>query len=156
MNINRFSIDAVNADDYPVLSDVWESSVKATHHFLALDDFQFYKKLVPEFLTQVSLKCLKNESGRIIGFMGTNNEALEMLFIAAEERGHGAGRQLLHYAFEHSGITKVDVNEQNTAAVSFYNYFGFETVGRSESDGFGKPYPVLHMELSKRGRSVAF
>jgi len=31
--------------------------------------------------------------------------------------------------------------------VGFYLRMGFEVVGRSELDDFGKPYPLLHMRL---------
>jgi putative acetyltransferase len=44
-------------------------------------------------------------------------------------------------------ITKVDVNEQNIQAVGFYKHIGFHVLGRSESDGQGKEYPILHMGL---------
>jgi hypothetical protein len=29
----------------------------------------------------------------------------------------------------------------------FYEYMGFEIVGRSELVGLGKPYPILHLQL---------
>ena len=44
---------------------------------------------------------------------------------------------------------KVDVNEQNEQAIGFYQHYGFKTISRSELDGTGKPYPILHMELVK-------
>ncbi|MGY0625916.1 MAG: GNAT family N-acetyltransferase, partial [Paraglaciecola chathamensis] len=43
--------------------------------------------------------------------------------------------------------TKVDVNEQNPKALGFYQRIGFKVVGRSELDGQGKPYPLLHLAL---------
>lgn len=39
----------------------------------------------------------------------------------------------------------LDVNEQNEQAVGFYLHMGFEVAGRSELDGTGKPYPLLHL-----------
>jgi len=39
----------------------------------------------------------------------------------------------------------VDVNEQNEQAVAFYRRLGLEVEGRSEVDGMGKPFPLLHM-----------
>lgn len=44
-------------------------------------------------------------------------------------------------------ITKVDVNEQNPQAIGFYEKMGFKPIGRSEKDGSGKPYPIIHMSL---------
>jgi putative acetyltransferase len=43
----------------------------------------------------------------------------------------------------------VDVNEQNEQAVGFYLKMGFQVEGRSDEDGFGKPYPLLHMRLAE-------
>ncbi|MNN83835.1 putative N-acetyltransferase YjaB [compost metagenome] len=42
---------------------------------------------------------------------------------------------------------QLDVNEQNAQALGFYLHQGFEVVGRSETDGMGQPYPLLHMRL---------
>jgi hypothetical protein len=56
------------------------------------------------------------------------------------------------------GATTVDVNEQNPQAVGFYLHIGCEVVGRSELDGMGKPYPLLHLRLpapsSVQGRAL--
>lgn len=43
----------------------------------------------------------------------------------------------------------VDVNEQNAGAHAFYKKYGFVQTGRSELDGAGKPYPLIHMELGR-------
>jgi len=44
-------------------------------------------------------------------------------------------------------VKKVDVNEQNPQAIGFYEHIRFEIINRSELDGLGKPYPILHMQL---------
>ncbi|MBC7891930.1 MAG: GNAT family N-acetyltransferase, partial [Sphingobacteriaceae bacterium] len=56
------------------------------------------------------------------------------------------GRELLRYATETLGATTLDVNEQNQQAVGFYQRMGFEVVDRSEVDGLGKPFPLLHLQ----------
>ena len=43
------------------------------------------------------------------------------------------------------GDLTVDVNEQNPAAVGFYEAVGFAVVGRSPLDDAGRPFPLLHM-----------
>lgn len=136
-----------NKTQYKDLLSVWESSVKATHHFLTEEDFEFYKELIPVFFENVTLHCAKNEQLQIVGFIGTDKENLEMLFVRESEIGKGFGKKLLVYAIENLNVTKVDVNKDNLKAVDFYNRFGFETKAVSEADGFGKPYPILHLEL---------
>ena len=44
-------------------------------------------------------------------------------------------------------VRKLTVNEQNPAAVAFYETRGFHTVERLETDDQGEPYPLLRMEL---------
>lgn len=54
------------------------------------------------------------------------------------------------HAVEGMGAHLVDVNEQNEGAVGFYRRLGFEVYDRSERDGQGMPYPLLHMRLAGR------
>lgn len=61
---------------------------------------------------------------------------------------------LLLHAINNLHITKVGVNEQNEQAVKFYERFGFKTISRSETDGMGKPYPILHIELAYEERNI--
>ncbi len=79
--------------------------------------------------------------------MGVAEGNLEMLFIHNDYRGKGIGKKLIRYGMDRLEITKVDVNEQNIQAVGFYKHIGFHVLGRSESDGQGKEYPILHMGL---------
>ena len=135
-------------NDYETLINIWENSVRATHDFLKEEDLQFYKPLIlNEYFHQVNLFCYKDSNLEITGFMGIADNNLEMLFINPVSRGKGIGRELLIYAIEQQRVKRVDVNEQNSQAIGFYKHMGFHVVNRSEFDGAGKPYPILHMEL---------
>jgi putative acetyltransferase len=50
-----------------------------------------------------------------------------------------------------AGALAVDVNEQNEAALGFYEALGFSVVGRSPTDEAGRPFPVLHMKRAAPG-----
>ncbi|MBD8387529.1 GNAT family N-acetyltransferase [Dysgonomonas sp. BGC7] len=134
--------------DYPVLIDIWESAVKATHHFLSDEDFEFYKSHIPIYFQHVTLFVYKDDKGVIKGFLGVEDDSIEMLFVDNESRGTGIGRVLLDYAVNTLNTRRVDVNEHNTQALEFYYHFGFREVDRSEYDGEGKEYPILHLEKS--------
>jgi putative acetyltransferase len=52
----------------------------------------------------------------------------------------------MEYAESEFCTTKVNVNEQNPEALGFYQHLGYKIVGRSEFDGQGRPFPILHLE----------
>lgn len=144
----KYKIDNIKKTEYKEVVDIWEASVRATHHFLKEEDIQYFKPLILNiYLDAVELKCVKNEEGKITGFLGVADQNLEMLFIHPDYRGKQIGKTLLNYSIEKMNVQKVDVNEQNDQAVGFYKKCGFETTSRSELDSSGKPYPTLHMVL---------
>jgi len=144
-------IEEATPADFDALTGVWEASVRATHHFLPEQDIQYFKPLLRhQYLYMVKLVCMRNAQGQIVGFAGTAGNRLEMLFIHPDSRGTGVGKALLQYAINNMGITELDVNEQNEQAVGFYRHFGFAIKGRSETDGAGKPYPILHMQRAPK------
>lgn len=109
---------------------IWEASVRATHHFLSDAEVKQIKSYVPQALQSVShLIIAVNASNELIGFMGTEQNRLEMLFLSPTERGKGIGKQLVQY-----GIQMVTVNEQNPQAVGFYEHLGFVTYQRTDHD----------------------
>lgn len=139
-------IRKIEAADYPRLIEIWESAVMSTHDFLKQEDFLYYKKQLPMYFEHVSLFGFEQEE-RLVGFMGIADHNLEMLFVDNDYRHCGIGKKLVTYAIATLHINKVDVNEQNVQAVGFYKHIGFEIQRRSELDGEGKAYPILHMQL---------
>ncbi|HAS41095.1 MAG TPA: GNAT family N-acetyltransferase [Microscillaceae bacterium] len=144
----NYSIEKTQKSDYQDIIEIWEASVRTTHHFLTEEDILYFKPLIlDQYLDAVELRVARNEQGVIVGFLGVAEQGLEMLFLHPEYIGKGLGRQLMEYAFEHLQVNKVDVNEDNPKAAAFYKKMGFKVVSRSELDNSGKPYPILHMEL---------
>jgi len=141
-------VENVRPEDYAEMLNVWENSVRATHDFITEEDIEFFKPIIIEqAFPAVSLRCVKNDSDCILGFVGVHDAKIEMLFVLNEMRGKGIGTALLHYAIEQLGATKVDVNEQNPLAAGFYLHKGFNIASRSPIDDMGKPFPILHMTL---------
>lgn len=130
------------------LTNVWESSVKATHLFLSDNEIENIKQYVPQAFESVAhLFIMENDNNIPIAFMGVEDGKLEMLFIKAEERGKGLGKQLLQYGIENYDVKELTVNEQNPLAKEFYEHMGFKVYRRSELDEQGNPYPILYMKL---------
>ena len=121
--------------------------MRATHHFLPEEYVQAIKKLLPAALPDVSLFVFQNDDKTVSGFLGVAEKKIEMLFIHPDKIGKGIGKQLTRFAIEQMHARKVDVNEDNPEALRFYLHIGFVQTGRSETDGLGKPFPLLHMEL---------
>ncbi len=144
----RHQVQAVSSADYQEIIEVWEASVRATHHFLSEEWIVEHKPLIlNQYLDMVNLSCVKDGNDRLIGFLGTAGGNVEMLFVHPDSFGKGVGKALMRFAIESQGATKVDVNEDNPQACSFYKSIGFEVTSRSELDGQGNPYPILHMSL---------
>jgi len=132
----------------PVLLDIWERSVRATHLFLSEAEILRIREYVPLALMGVAhLIVAEDATGKPVAFLGTENGRLEMLFLAPEARGQGLGRKLLEYGMAHYNIRELTVNEQNPQAVGFYEHMGFRTYKRTETDEEGGPYPLLYMKL---------
>lgn len=143
------TIETPSVKDYVEITGVWEASVRATHTFLTEDDIQYYKPLIlKEYLKAVTLFCTRDQN-EITGFLGLDDDKIEMLFIRPDYRGKGVGKALLDFAVTEKKARKVDVNEQNEQAVGSYEYLGFKTVKREPLDSNGKPFPILSMELQK-------
>jgi putative acetyltransferase len=134
-------------EDYPRIMKIWESAVKATHDFLSEGDFHYFKDIIPkDYLPNLDVYLI-TENGETKGFASVAEGNLEMLFIHDDARGKGFGKNLYQFIKEKTGLTKVDVNEQNPQAIGFYKKMGFKQIGRSEQDGSGKDYPIIHMSL---------
>ncbi|GAA1724288.1 GNAT family N-acetyltransferase [Brachybacterium phenoliresistens] len=135
------------AAEHPQLVEIWRSAVHATHDFLEESDLERIEaSLIPVYFPAVSMLVAESR-GDPVGFAGVAEGCLEMLFVADAARGTGVGTALLEEAVTRHGVTRVDVNEQNPAALGFYLRRGFVQVGRSALDGDGRPYPLLHLEI---------
>lgn len=142
-----FEMKKINSSEYKEILQVWESSVRATHDFLKEKDIESLIPLVKMGLKEVENIVVVKDNDMIKAFMGIEKDKIEMLFIKDEYRGYGIGKKLMTYAIDKYNIKYVDVNEQNKKAVGFYTHLGFKEFDRSEIDGQGNPFPILHMKL---------
>lgn len=134
--------------DYIELIDIWEQSVRQTHTFLEESDLLEIKKNLPVYFAHVDLLVWMVEE-KLIGFSGTNEGNLEMLFLSPSVFRKGYGRAILEELIQQKKVTSVDVNEQNKGAAAFYKTLGFQLISRDDLDDQGKPYPILHLKLVK-------
>ena len=128
-----------------VLLEIWEASVRASHHFLTEDDIRSLCPQAEEAIRQIETLWVVEEENVRIGFMGIQSGKIEMLFLHPDYFRKGIGRILIQKAFSELGVQYVDVNEQNPSAVKFYELMGFRTFRRDGKDDMGNPFPILRM-----------
>jgi putative acetyltransferase len=132
--------------DYPGIIELWELSVRATHHFLHEDYLQEIKRLLPTIFPHVQIYKWQDDDSTITGFAGVAGDKMEMLFIHPRSMGQGLGRLLDEYCLHNLNADKVDVNEHNARAVKFYENIGYRQIGCRELDSKGRPFPLLEMQ----------
>lgn len=141
-------------EDRDRLLEVWERSVRATHHFLAESDIVALRPLVAQELASDAIAwwVLVSAGENPIGFLGFANDTIEALFIDPDHHGRGGGKLLVEHAQRlAAGALAVDVNEQNEDGLRFYEALGFTVVGRSPMDTGGRPFPLLHLKRALPG-----
>lgn len=134
-------------EDQACLLAIWLASVRATHYFLTEAEIRALMPATSAYLASPGhalwVLC---EVSLPIGFMGLDGSSIESLFIAPDRIRRGGGRALVEHARTISrGRLRVDVNEQNFAALFFYRALDFVVVGQSAVDDQGRPYPLMHM-----------
>lgn len=150
MKSQEIRIQKAKKTEHFVLIEIWERSVRATHHFLSNEDILYFRQqILEQYFDMVDLYLLKTSKEEIGGFLGMSPGKIEMLFIDPKHFRKGLGSVLLDYAVHQHSITKVDVNEDNPDAYKFYLNKGFHVVNRLEKDAEGKDFPILQMELTQ-------
>ncbi|MEB2281152.1 GNAT family N-acetyltransferase [Lysinibacillus xylanilyticus] len=134
-------------NDYETIINLWDRSVTKTHDFLSLKDKEDIKQEIPMYFPHLDVRLWYVEN-ELIGFSGTNNQHLEMLFLEPAEIGKGYGKQLIQQLIRDFNIRSVDVNKDNENAKMFYLKNGFTIVSEDPTDSSGRPYPILHLVLT--------
>lgn len=130
---------------------IWEDSVRQSHHFLTEADIAGLRPLVLQGLAQIQNY---GDYARLTELMqalwALTGRSWKCFLSKGDQRGRGLGSLLLAQAIEKLGVTEVDVNEQNPQAQDFYYKHGFYQGVRSELDGQGNPFPILHLSLQEK------
>ena len=137
----------INEDEFPVLVEVWRSAVDATHDFVEEADLWEIEAMLAAAYLPNARVTVAEVDGRPVGFTGTADGRLEMMFVHNDHRHHGVGSALLDHVIREESVVELEVNEQNQQALGFYLAHGFEVSGRRDVDDAGRPSPLLHLTL---------
>ena len=146
IHITTIEKDNRNSKLINVLLDVWQASVRASHHFLTEADIRTLTPQAEEALLQIETLWIIEDDLRPVGFMGVQEHKIEMLFLHPDYFRKGVGKGLVQRAFRELAVEYVDVNEQNPDAARFYERMGFHTFRRDDTDDQGNPFPILRMK----------
>lgn len=146
-------IREINKDARPTelisqLMQVWESSVRATHHFLSEQDIRNLRPMAEEALRTIDTLIIAFAANKPVGFMCIQDQKIEALFLAPGHIGKGIGKRLIRLAINRYKAFYIDVNEQNAHATDIYRHLGFEVFHRNETDSQGNPFPILCMKFN--------
>ena len=129
------------------LTNLWERSVKTSHHFLNLKEIERIKLYVPNELRKVAkLFVAIEKSNVLLAFIGIKDDMIQMLFVDDKYVGKGIGSKLVDYVINNYDIKYVEVNEDNLIAHKFYLNKGFKDLKRKEYDNYNDPYPIIIMK----------
>lgn len=129
------------------LTNLWERSVKTSHHFLNLKEIERIKQYVPNELRKVAkLFVAIEKSNVLLAFIGIKDDMIQMLFVDDKYVGKGIGSKLVDYVINNYDIKYVEVNEDNLIAHKFYLNKGFKDLKRKEYDDYNDPYPIIIMK----------
>lgn len=131
--------------DVAALTRIWEESVRAAYDFLAEGDIDFYRPYLLTGLMDGEV-WVAEDDGTPAGFcVLAGDNTLAMPFVDPAQQRRGVGRALIAHARALKGPLIVEVNEQVTGNVTFYQKCGFAVTGRSDTDAAGNPYPIVFM-----------
>lgn len=147
----RFHVEAVEKDKRSPallgkLLQVWDASVRASHHFLKEADIVRLTPQAEGALRHIQTLWIIKDDFEPIGFMGVQDRKIEMLFLHPDYFRKGLGKTLVNRAFDELDVEFVDVNEPNPEALKFYGRMGFKVFKRNEFDSEDNPFPILELK----------
>jgi putative acetyltransferase len=140
---------SIPADSNRILH-IWRRAVDATHDFLTPQDRAAIDAEVVVLIPETTFELAVDDADTPVAFMLLIENHMEALFVDPAYRGQGVGRFLVEEAVRRYPNLTADVNEQNPQAIGFYEKLGFERCGRSELDGQGRAYPLIHLRWGKK------
>lgn len=147
LKVSRLPMHSRDTERVEELTELWNRSVRTTHHFLTEADIAALRPCVRQSISLVDEFAVVKAGRRTAGFIGVDSGKIEMLFVDPDFMGRGAGHQLLDWARQECGAHLIDVNEQNIHAAAVYRHWGFEAYERTDTDDQDNPFPILKMQL---------
>ena len=116
-----------NIDDLDSIMDIWLNTNIKTHNFIDenywINNFNYVKTLLPT--SEIYVYEINNN---IIGFIGTNKNYIEGIFIKEKYQNKGVGSKLLNYIKNLYNELYLSVYKNNNNAIKFYKKHAFNII----------------------------
>ena len=111
--------------DMDRVAGIWLDANLRAHCFIPPQYWKSNFSPVKEMLPRAEVYVYENDR-EIWGFIGLNDEYVEGIFVSDEMQSQGIGKLLLNYVKDKRSKLLLNVYQNNTRAISFYQREGFE------------------------------
>lgn len=149
-----FTVRQAREADLDALTELWAASARSSHAFMSDADFDDHHAVMRDYiLPSTNILIAVGAAGEDLGFVGSHDDHVDLLYIATFAQGQGVGRFLLSCVNGGEGPRSVQVYADNETGMGFYRSQGFREVRRYAKDAAGHDYPIAHLErdLTARG-----
>lgn len=141
-------IRAYKPEDLEQIMKLWLDSNLEAHDFIDKSYWEAHYEDVRQAVAQSEILVCE-EKGRIVGFAGVRDNCLEGLFVSADRRGEGIGKQLLERCKVKYPKLELNVYEKNAQALRFYKKQGFQIIAEQVEEETGEKEYRMRTILAK-------
>lgn len=120
--------------DIDTIMQIWFTSNCEAHSFIPQSYWEEQRPAVQAAIQQADVYCFVDNQGIIQGFIGLTGNYIAGLFVAANFRSHGVGRQLLEVAKDKYVFLELDAYQKNPRAINFYQHNGFSITHQTSDE----------------------
>lgn len=126
--MSSIEIRQANTNDFNALTEIWfNASVKA-HDFIPEIYWKNNKVKMQNTYLPMSEVYLAADTTKIHGFIALVENTIAAIFISPEQQGKGIGKLLINHAKSIRNNLELNVYQQNTNSVRFYESVGFKVI----------------------------
>lgn len=141
----KFMIRKFQKADIPQVMNLWLNGNKDAHPFISARYWESNYEMVQEQILQAEVYVCEIQ-GKIRGFIGIADHFIAGIFVAADYRSHGTGKQLLDYVKQKHSSLSLQVYEKNDRAAAFYLREGFHVSSSGYDESTGETEYIMDWE----------
>lgn len=134
--------------DLPAVLSLWRKSNRDAHGFIPAAYWEENFPAVQAALPRAEVYVYEQD-GKILGFLGMQEEYIAGIFVESSVRSRGIGRALLEYAKSRKPRLTLRVYEKNPRAAAFYLREGFSVAARETEEATGEAEYTMRWERAE-------